>query len=56
MAPPSSKETEKERSRRKLALQKKYTQRITIARQGRDAFLQKDYKVVLQMWNLSTGY
>ena len=37
------KETEKEKQRRKLALNKKYGQRITIARQGRDAFMQKDF-------------
>ena len=38
-----SKETQKEKSRRRLALQKKFGQRITIAKQGREAFLSKDY-------------
>jgi hypothetical protein len=38
-----SKEDEKVKARRKLALQKKFSQRITIARQGREAFSQKDY-------------
>ena len=37
------KENSKDNSKRRLALQKKYGQRITIARQGREAFLQKDY-------------
>lgn len=33
----------KEKQRKRLALQSKYTQRITIAKNGREAFLQKDY-------------
>lgn len=36
-------EETKQEKQRKLALQKRYGQRITIARQGREAFLQKDY-------------
>lgn len=39
----NAKENAKEKKKQKLALQKKYGQRITIARQGREAFLQKDY-------------
>ena len=33
----------KKESQKKLALQKRYGQRITIMRQGREAFLAKDY-------------
>ena len=39
----NAKENAKEKKKQKLALQKKYGQRITIARQAREAFLQKDY-------------
>lgn len=39
----SAKENAKEKKKQKIALQKKYGQRITIARQAREAFLQKDY-------------
>ena len=45
------KETDKEKQRRKLALQKKYGQRITIARQGRDAFIQKDFLTATKRYN-----
>lgn len=38
-----SKEVQQAKQRKRLALQKKYAQRITIARQAREAFLQKDY-------------
>lgn len=38
-----SKESIKEKNRRKLSLQKKYSTRITIAKQGRESFLVKDY-------------
>lgn len=41
--PKLSKEEAKEKARRKLALQSKYTQRITIAKHGREMFLGKDY-------------
>lgn len=34
---------QKEKKKKRLALQSKYTQRITIAKNGREAFLQKDY-------------
>ena len=34
---------QKEKQKKRLALQSKYTQRITIAKQGREAFLGKDY-------------
>lgn len=46
-----SKETLKEKSRRKLALQKKFGQRITIAKQGREAFLAKDYITATKKYN-----
>lgn len=39
----TAKEKNKESQRKRLSLQKKYNQRITIARQGREAFHQKDY-------------
>lgn len=39
----SSKDYKKENQRKLVALQKIYNQRITIARQGREAFAQKDY-------------
>ncbi len=42
---------DKEKAKRKLALQKKYGQRITIAKQGRDAFLQKDYVAATKKYN-----
>tara|TARA_Y100001001_G_scaffold99148_1_gene96911 strand:+ start:586 stop:1326 length:741 start_codon:yes stop_codon:yes gene_type:complete len=41
----TSKENQKEKSRKLLALQKKYAQRITIAKQGFEAFRKKDYIV-----------
>lgn len=44
-------EADKDKQRRKLALQKKYSQRITIARQGREAFLQKDYVTATKKYN-----
>lgn len=43
--------TDKEKLRRKAALQKKYAQRITIARQGRDAFMQKDFLTATKKYN-----
>lgn len=50
-----SKEEVKEESSRdkqkKLALQKKFSTRITIARQGREAFLAKDYVTALKRYN-----
>ena len=39
----SANENAKDKKKQKLALQKKYGIRITIARQAREAFLQKDY-------------
>lgn len=50
-----TKESEKDKSRRKLALQKKYSQRITIARQGRDDFTQKDYLSAMKKYNEYLG-
>ncbi|MCO4755098.1 MAG: hypothetical protein KC478_11495 [Bacteriovoracaceae bacterium] len=38
-----TKEEAKEKAKRKLALQAKYTQRITIAKNGREMFLGKEY-------------
>ncbi|MBC75754.1 MAG: hypothetical protein CME64_07040 [Halobacteriovoraceae bacterium] len=39
----SSKDEAKEKARKKLALQNKYVQRITIAKHGREMFLAKEY-------------
>lgn len=46
-----SRETDKEKQRRKLALQKKYGIRITIAKQGREAFTQKDFLNATKKYN-----
>lgn len=46
----SSEEIKKE-NQKKLALQKKFEQRITIARQGREAFLSKDYITATKKYN-----
>lgn len=51
----TNKETEKENGRRKAALQKKYTHRITIAKQGREAFQQKDYIAATKKYNEYLG-
>ncbi len=45
------KEVDKNKAKRQLALQKKYGQRITIARQAREAFLQKDYINATKKYN-----
>lgn len=45
----------KQRKQQKLALQKKYEQRITIARQARDAFFSKDYVVASKKYNEYLG-
>ncbi len=50
-----SKESIKEKNRRKLALQKKYSTRITIAKQGREAFLSKDYVNATKKYNEYLG-
>ena len=47
----TSKETLKEKQQRKMALQKKYGKRITIARQGREAFAKKDYVKAQKRYN-----
>lgn len=47
----TAKEKQKEKKKQKLALQKKYGQRITIARQGRESFLQKDYVNAQKKYN-----
>lgn len=47
----SSEKLEKEQQRRKLALQKKYVLRITIARQGREAFSQRDFVTAAGKYN-----
>ena len=44
-------ESDKDKAKRKVQLQKKYGQRITIARQGRDAFMQKDYIGATKKYN-----
>ncbi len=46
-----SQEDDKRDKAKKLALQKKFGQRITIARQGRDAFLGKDYITASKKYN-----
>ncbi len=50
-----SKESIKEKNKRKLALQKKYSTRITIAKQGREAFLSKDYVNATKKYNEYLG-
>lgn len=45
----------KKEKQKKLALQKKYEQRITIARQGREAFLSKDYISATRKYNEYLG-
>jgi hypothetical protein len=47
----NAKEISKEKQKRQLALGKKYGQRITIARQAREAFLQKDYINATKKYN-----
>jgi hypothetical protein len=47
----ASEKKDKEQQRRKLALQKKYVLRITIARQGREAFSQRDYVTAASKYN-----
>lgn len=42
---------EKDKKRRRLALQKRYGQRITIARHGRESFLAKDYLAATSKYN-----
>lgn len=44
-------ESAKDKARRKLSLQKKYGQRITIARQAREAFQAKDYVGAIKKYN-----
>lgn len=44
-------EEEKEKKRKEVVLNKKYGQRITIARQGRDAFAQKDFITASKKYN-----
>lgn len=46
----ASQEEEKKEHQRKLQLQKKLSERITIARQGREAFLAKDYVNCMQKY------
>jgi len=46
-----NKDDDKRDRARKLALQKKFGQRITIARQGRDAYLGKDYVTASKKYN-----
>lgn len=48
-------EESKREKQKKLALQKRYGQRITIARQGREAFLQKDYITASKKYNEYLG-
>ncbi len=50
-----SSENQKEKKKKKLALQKKYGTRITIARQGREAFLAKDYVGAQRKYNEYLG-
>ncbi len=50
-----SNENQKEKKKKKLALQKKYGTRITIARQGREAFLAKDYVGAQRKYNEYLG-
>jgi hypothetical protein len=47
----SSEKLDKEQQRRKLALQKRYVLRITIARQGREAFSQRDFVTAAGKYN-----
>ncbi len=49
------KEESKREKQKKLALQKRYGQRITIARQGREAFLKKDYITASRKYNEYLG-
>jgi hypothetical protein len=51
----NKKETDKDKSKRKLALQKKYGVRITTAKQGREAFLAKDYITATKKYNEYLG-
>lgn len=44
-------EESKQKKQKKLALQKKYEQRITIARQAREAFFAKDYITASKKYN-----
>jgi hypothetical protein len=46
----TSQETKEDRIK-KLTLQNKFSKRITIARQGREAFLEKDYVTCMQKYN-----
>ena len=48
-------ESDKDKSKRKLALQKRYSMRITIAKQGREAFLAKDYISATRKYNEYLG-
>lgn len=41
----------KQERQKKLSLQNKFSKRITIARQGREAFLEKDYITCMQKYN-----
>lgn len=51
----SNNEEDKKEKQKKLALQKRYGQRITIARQGREAFLSKDYVTAAKKYNEYLG-
>lgn len=51
----TNKEETKKEKQKKLALQKRYGQRITIARQGREAFTQKDYITASKKYNEYLG-
>ncbi len=47
----TKKEDQREKELRKKALQKKYTQRITIAKQGREAMANRDYVNAIKKYN-----
>lgn len=51
----SQSDIEKEEAKRKIFVQKKYLQRITIAKQGREAFTQKDYMAAAQKYHEYLG-
>ena len=41
----------KQERQRKLTLQKQFSRRITVARQGREAFMEKDYVTCMQKYH-----
>ncbi len=46
-----TKEESREERQKKLTLQKQFSKRITVARQGREAFLEKDYVSCMRKYN-----